>query len=99
MQLTFESKTKDSILYSVNTDGFYITKPKIIYRNKKDVKLKIKNIGNAYVTNSIPTYFGKHYRENMDINDYTPQIGDGCIYYGEPGCNNNNNNSLYSIKG
>ena len=86
LQLTFESKSKDSILYCVNIGGFYITKPKITYPNKKDVKFKIKNIGNAYVTDSIPAYFGKHYRENMDINDYTSQTGDDGIYYGAAGC-------------
>lgn len=57
LQLTFHSKSNNSILYSVNTDGFYITNPKVTYTNKKDVEFKVKNIGKAYVTDSKPTYF------------------------------------------
>ena len=83
LQLISDSYGKDSILC---TDGFYVTEPKVTYPNKKDVKFKVKNIDNAYVTDSNPTYFEKHYRENMDTNDYKTQTGTGCIYYGEAGC-------------
>lgn len=86
LQLILNSYGKDRILFSVNTDGFYVTNPKVTYPNKKDVKFKVKNIGNAYVTDCNPTYFEKHYRGNMDINDYKTQIGTGCIYHGEAGC-------------
>lgn len=86
LQLILDNYTKDSILYSVNIDGFFMTNPKLTYPNKKDVKFKVKNIGKAYVTESKATYFEKHYRENMDINEYKPQMGNGCIYYGEAGC-------------
>lgn len=48
LQLIFDSKSKDSILYSVNTDGFFITKPKHNYPDKKNVKFKVKNIGSVY---------------------------------------------------
>lgn len=54
LQLIFDSKSKNSILYSVNTDGFYMTNPKITYPNKKDVAFKVKNIGKVYVTDSKP---------------------------------------------
>ena len=29
-----------------------MTEPKVTYPNKKDVKFKVKNFGNAYVTDS-----------------------------------------------
>lgn len=86
LQLILDNYTKDSILYSVKTDRFYMTNPKVTYPNKKDVKFKVKNIGKAYVTDSKPTYFERHYRENMGINDYKPQMGDGCIYHGKADC-------------
>ena len=38
------------------------------------------------MTDSNSTYFEKHYRENMDINDFKTQTGTGCIYHGEAGC-------------
>ena len=80
LQLILDSYGKDSILYFVNTDGCYMIEPKVTYPNKKDVKFKVKNIGNAYVTDSQLAYFEKHYRENMDINDYKIQTGTGCIF-------------------
>ena len=43
LQLIFDNYTKDSILYSVNTDGFYMSNPKNTYQNKKDVKFKDNN--------------------------------------------------------
>ena len=72
--------------YVYNKDGFYMTSPKVTYPNNKDVNLKVKNIGNADMTESNSTYFEKHYRENMDINDYKTQTGTGSIYHGEAGC-------------
>ena len=47
-----------------------MTSPKVTYPNKKDVNFKVKNISNADMTDSNSTYFEKHYRENMDINDF-----------------------------
>ena len=63
-----------------------MTSPKVTYPNKKDVNFKVKNISNADMTDSNSTYFEKHYRENMDINDFKTQTGTGCIYHGEAGC-------------
>ena len=63
-----------------------MTSPKVTYPNKKDVNFKVKNISNADTTDSNSTYFEKHYRENMDINDFKTQTGTGCIYHGEAGC-------------
>ena len=59
LQLILHSYGKDSILYSVNRDKFYMTWPKFTHPNKKDVKCKVKNIGNGYVTDSQPSYFEK----------------------------------------
>ena len=54
-------------------------------RNKKDVKFSTKKIGKAYITDSELVYFEKRYRENMDISDYTSDIGKGIIYNGQAG--------------
>lgn len=37
---------------------------------KKDTKFSTKKIGKAFVTDSKLYYFEKHYRENLDMNDY-----------------------------
>ena len=66
-----------------------MTSPKVTYPNKKDVNFKVKNIGNADMTDSNSPYFEKHYRENMDIKtqtDYKTQSGTGSIDHGEAGC-------------
>lgn len=42
LQLIFDNYRKDSILYSVNTDGFKMSNRKNTYQNKKDVKFKVK---------------------------------------------------------
>ena len=68
--------TKHSELYSINTDGFYMTNPKYKYKNKADVKFEIKHIGKPFLTNSIPNYFEKHYRENVDYDSYTDKISE-----------------------
>lgn len=75
---------KDSKIYGYNTDGFFISNPKIKYENKKDVVFKTENIGKAYSTNSTLNYFEKHYRENM-VEDYVVKEGDGCIFTGQAG--------------
>ena len=64
LQLLKNNWTKHSELYSINTDGFYMTNPKHSYRNKADVKFVVKHIGEPFVTNGTPNYFDKHYREN-----------------------------------
>ena len=69
LQLIETYHGEDSVLYGYNTDGIYITNPKVQFKNKKDVKFSTKKIGKAYVTDSELTYFEKHYRENMDMSD------------------------------
>ena len=54
-------------------------------RNKKNVKFSTKKIGKAYITDSELVYFEKRYRENMDISDYTSEIGKGIIFNGQAG--------------
>lgn len=55
LQLLFETKNDESILHSINTDGFYIPNPKVTCPNKKDTKFKLDHIGNAFITDSKPT--------------------------------------------
>ena len=87
LQLLKNNWTKHSELYSINTDGFYMTNPKHLYRNKADVKFVVKHIGEPFVTNGTPNYFDKHYRENMDYKSFTYKISKtGKIYYGRGGC-------------
>ncbi|XP_068704713.1 uncharacterized protein [Montipora foliosa] len=74
-----------SALYAFNTDGIFITNPKVALRNKKDVEFNIKNIGKAYVTDSPLCYFERHYRENMDYDSYKVEKGEGCMYNGQAG--------------
>ena len=79
--------TKNSELYSINTDGFYMTNPKYEYENKADVKFDVKSIGKPLVTDSVPNYFDKKCRENMDVNDYKDIVSEsGKIIYGQAGC-------------
>ena len=85
LQLINTCHGEDSVLYGYNTDGIYITNPKVQFKNKKDVKFSTKRIGRAYVTDSELVYFEKHYRENMDMSDYKSETGKGCIYNGQAG--------------
>ena len=87
LQRLNENWTKHSELYSINTDGFYMTNPKHSYRNKADVKFEVKHIGKPFITNGTPNYFDKHYRENMDYKSFTDKVSKtGKIYYGQAGC-------------
>ena len=87
LALLKENWTENSELYSINTDGFYMTNPKHSYRNKADVKFNVKNIGKPYVTNGLSNYFEKHYRENLDYKSFTDKISKtGKIFYGQAGC-------------
>ena len=76
---------KDSVLYGYNTDGIYISNPKKSFKNKRDVKFSTNKISRAYVTDSTLSYFEKHYKENLDVLDYTVERGKGCIYTGQAG--------------
>ena len=55
------------------------------FRNKKDIKFKTKHIRKAFMTDDKVKYFEKHYRENMNFEDYKDIIGDGKVYYGQAG--------------
>ena len=85
LQLIETCHGEDSVLYGYNTDGIYISNPKVLFKNKKDVKFSTKKIGKAYVTDSDLVYFEKHFRENMDMSDYKTETGRGCIYNGQAG--------------
>ena len=85
LQLIETCHGEDSVLYGYNTDGIYISNPKVSFKNKKDVKFSTKKIGKAYVTDSDLVYFEKHLRENMDMSDYKTETGRGCIYNGQAG--------------
>ena len=85
LQLIETCHGKDSVLCGYNTDGIYITNPKLLFKNKRDVKFSTKKIGKAYVTDSNLSYFEKHYRENMDTSDYNVESGKGCIFNGQAG--------------
>ena len=74
-------------MYSINTDGVFMTNPKHQYPNKKDVvEFTIDQIGNVFTTDSECVCFEKHYRDNFDPDDDTDFVGDGVIYYGQAGC-------------
>lgn len=86
LNLIYDNWIDESELYSINTDGVFMTNPKHQYPNKKDVELSTDQIGNVFTTNSECVYFEKHYRDNFDPDDYTDFVGDGVIYYGRAGC-------------
>ena len=85
LQLIGDCHGKNSVLYGYNTDGIFITNPKIQLKNKKDVKFKTKHIGEAFVTDTQLVYFEKHYRENLDYESYKIESGKGCIFTGAAG--------------
>ena len=85
LQLIETCHGEDSVLYGYNTDGIYISNPKVSFKNKKDVKFSTKKIGKAYVTDSDLLYFVKHFWENMDMSDYKTETGRGCIFNGQAG--------------
>lgn len=85
LQLIEACHSDVSVLHGYNTDGIYLTNPKMSFRNKKDVKFSTKKIGKAYVTDSRLVYFEKRYRENMDTSDYETEYGRGCIFNGQAG--------------
>ena len=85
LELIRECYGKKSALYAYNTDGIFITNPRVILQNKKDVVFEIGNIGKAYITDSPLCYFERHYRENMDFESYKAEKGKGCMYNGQAG--------------
>ena len=85
LQLIQASLGKKSKLVAYNTDGIFITNPKINFVHKKAVKFKTKNIGKAYRTDSKLVYFEKKYRENLDFDSYEKMTGRGQIVNGQAG--------------
>lgn len=63
-----------------------MTYPKHQYPNKKEVEFSTDQIGKKFTTNSESLCFEKHYRNNLDPNDYVDIVDNGTIYYGHAGC-------------
>ena len=59
LQLIFDCYGKNSVLYSVNTDGFFTTTPVKNFKNKRDIKFKPKYIRRPFMTDSKLCYFVK----------------------------------------
>ena len=76
---------KDSILVSINTDGFHVINPCAILKQKKDVQFDTSCVGKAFLTDSKVNNIERHYRENIDITEFKQTHGKGCIYTGIPG--------------
>ena len=85
LQLINTCHGENSVLYGYNTDGIYISNPIQSFKNKKDVKFSTKKIGRAYITDNELVYFEKHYRENIDIEEYEMINGKGIIFNGQAG--------------
>ena len=77
LNLIYDNWTNESQLYSINTDGVFMTNPKYQYPNKYEVEFSTDQIGKVFTTNSEPLYFEKHYRNNFDPDDYTDYVGNG----------------------
>ena len=75
----------ESTLISINTDGFNILNPCAIYKHKKDVVFDTSCIGKP--NESVPNYnyMERHYRDNININEFENTIGEGIIHIGVPG--------------
>lgn len=86
LNLIYDNWTDESQLYSINTDGVFMTNPKYQYPNKYEVEFSTDQIGKVFTSYSEPLYFEKHYRNNFDPDDYTDYVGSGTIYYGQAGC-------------
>ena len=85
LQLIQASIGEKSKLVAYNTDGIFVTNPKIEFQHKKSVKFEIKNIGKAYRTDSKIKYSEKKYRENLDLDSYEIVKGKGVIVCGQAG--------------
>ena len=57
-----------------------MSNPKMKLENKKDVEFTLDTIGRPYITDSKVSYFEKHYRQKLNIEDYQSVKGNGCIY-------------------
>lgn len=85
LNIMWDNWTEHSKLHAINTDGI-LTNCKDEYPNKKEVEFEIDHIGTMFQTDSNVTYFEKHYRENLNPDNYTDYMGNGTIYYGGAGC-------------
>ena len=74
-----------SKLISINTDGFNVLNPRILFKHKKDVQFDTSHIGKPFVTEANYSYIEKHYRPNIDISEFESIQGNGVIYNGVPG--------------
>lgn len=81
-----ENGNSVSKLYSINTEGIFMTNPKHKYPNKKDVEFDVEHIGKIFQTDTPATYFEKRYGENFNAENYTDYVGNGAICYGGAGC-------------
>lgn len=86
LKLLYKCYDDESKIISINTDGFIIQNPRVLFKHKKDVKFDIKCIGKPFVTDSEFSYFEKKYRDNIDITQYDDVLGDGFIFKGKAGC-------------
>ena len=59
LNLSYDIWTDESQLYSINTDGVFMTNPKHQYPNKRDVEFSTEQIGKVFNTNSECLYFEK----------------------------------------
>ena len=85
LQLMQASVGKKSKLVAYNTDGIFVTNPKVDFPHKKSVKFEIPNIGNAYKTSTKPVYFEIKYRDNLDFGGYEIELGKGQVVNGQAG--------------
>ena len=87
LEKLYKNWTNKSVLYGINTDGFFMTNTKFNCKNKSDVIFNANHVGKAFKTNSKFSYFDKHYRENLDHDSFKDVISDtGKILYGKAGC-------------
>ena len=50
LQLIESCYDNGSVLYGCNTDGIFISNPKVVFKNKRDVKFSTKRIGRARIS-------------------------------------------------
>ena len=63
LNLIYDNWTDESQLYSINTDGVFMTKPKHQYPNKNDIKFSTDQIGKVFTTNRPCHGFRRHLDE------------------------------------
>ena len=66
-------------LLSVNAHGIFIINSKRIFKRKEDVKFSTKMSGRVFEEDKLISYFEKNDRENLNIDDFQLNIGEGRI--------------------